>query len=209
MAEKFRLAVSVGHTPEIYGALNKGTNLKEYDVCMRYRAPLLALLEADTRVVEFAVQPGVPLAERIHIINDVHKKDPFDLAIELHMNSFHRPDPQYSEVYHYAHVDKDTGKTVSSKMGQLYGDVFLNALAYKMMMGDGKNDGVSEPFGDEAWERERYGFVKGCLPPALVIEPTFLSNEDVVKGIITGDLIARMAIGCYEGVVACIEEVFK
>jgi len=203
----FRLAVSVGHTTTMPGARHKGTDLNEHDVCMRYRAPLMELLAADRRVNEFMVQPDVPLSERIRIINDVHRRTPFDLAIELHMNSFRRPEPNYTEVYHFAR--KNSGKTVSSKMGRAYGDTFLVELQYAMGLSDGKNDGLSEPFGDEPWERERYGFVKGCIPPALVIEPAFLSNDDMAKAIIAEDLIARMAIGCYEGVAACIEEVFE
>ena len=200
MAEKFRLAVSVGHTTSAPGARHENTNLNEHDVCMRYWAPLMALLETDRRLDVLAVQPGVPLAERIKIINEVHKKNPFGLAIELHMNSFYTPIPNYAEVYHYARRD---GR--SSVDGQMYGDAFLTPLAEVMGSGDGKRDGLSEPFGDEAWERERYKYVRGVDVAALVIEPAFLSSDDVAREIIEGGLIPSMAIGCYLGLVACME----
>lgn len=196
-----RVSISVGHTPGAPGAVHAGTRLREYDVALRVRNVLLALFEHDRRIEVFPVQPGIALVRRVEIVNRTHRETPFDLAVDLHMNACVDPRPNYAEVYHFATPD---GR--SSVRGREYGDLFLTALAAEMGTGDGKNDGVSEPFGDEEWERERWGFVRGTAPPALVVEPAFISNDDVARAIIAGGLVTTMAIGCYRGLVACLED---
>lgn len=198
--EPFRVSISVGHTHEAPGAKHEGTNLKEYNVCVDYLDVLVAVLGPDRRFDVVVVMDGVRLANRIEIVNSAHRDDPLELAIELHMNAFRTADPNYAEVYHFAYPD---GR--SSSLGKSYGDTFLGPLAEEMGSGDGKHDGLSEPFGDEEWERERWGFVRGCAPPALIVEPAFISNDVVAREIIESGLATRMAVGCYRSLVACLE----
>lgn len=206
---KFRIAISVGHGKKRQGlslindpgARNPNSDLSEFTVCKKYRKILIELLSYDKRFEFFAVTPNIPLDSRIRVINSLHKDKPFDLAIELHMNSYKRPEPNYAEIYHYATLHN--GETISSIKGKKYGDAFLEAVISELQFGDGKNDGLSEPFGDEEWETHRYGFVKGCIPPALIIEPAFISNDMVSNGIILGGLIPSIGIACYRGLVAC------
>lgn len=195
-----RVSISVGHTVAHPGAVHQGTNLKEHDVCLRYREVLFALLKHDRRFDVVEVLPGISLRSRITAVNSTHKDDPIDLAIELHMNAFRSPGPNYTEVYHFAYPNG-----TSSVRGKAYGDAFLTPLVGELGYGDGKRDGLSEPFGDTAEEREHYGFVRGCVPPALVIEPAFISNDAVVTGIIEHGLVPSMASGCYRGLVVCLE----
>lgn len=209
--DRFRVAISTGHGKKRLansqviddpGAINPSLILSEYDVCVKYRHILLNLLEWDRRFDIFPVPLAVPLYDRTRTINCKHSEDPFDLAIELHMNSFSNPDADYTEVLHYA--KKVGGETVSSVMGKKYGDVFLLPMMEELSAKDMKNDGLSEPFGDEDWEKAHYGFVKGCQPPALVIESAFISNTKRVEQIKTGELFSMMAMGCYKGLISCL-----
>jgi len=192
MSEILRVSISVGHTNRHPGARHEATSLREFDVSMRYRNVLL-----DDVV---PVLPDVSLKNRVGLVNSVHHEQSLDLAIDLHMNAVENPRPHYAEVYHYCTPDG-----VSSRLGKAYGDAFLLPLVEEVGAIDGKNDKLSEPFGDQPWERERYGFVKGAEPPALVIEPAFLSNDETARRIITEGFIVLMAVGCYKGLVACLE----
>lgn len=195
-----RVSISVGHTESHPGAIHAGTNLKEYDVSLRYRHGLLALLEHDRRFDVYQVMPNLGIDARVQAVNSGHQIKPLDLAIDLHMNANANPVPNYSEVYHFCYPDG-----TSSSRGRIYGDAFLDPLVDEMKIGDGKRDGLSEPFGDEEWERERWTFVRGCASPALVIEPAFISNDHAVDQIIQHGMVSTMAMGCYRGLVACLE----
>lgn len=201
MSGVLRVSVSVGHTNRCPGARHEATALREFDVSKRYRDVLLAMLEQDRH--RFDVVPimlDLPIDRRVEVVNSAHYEETLDLAIDLHMNSFRRPEPNYVEVYHYCTPDG-----VSSGRGKAYGDAFLLPLIEEVGALDGKNDKLSEPFGDEEWERERYGFVRGVAPPALVIEPAFLSHDDTARRIIESGFVVLMAVGCYKGLVACLE----
>lgn len=207
---KFRLALSTGHGKKRLpdhtiiddpGAVND--NLTEIYVCRQYRAALLSLLQLDARFEVIPIQLGLALDQRIFLINGWHRERRIDLAVELHMNSFTDPSADYTEIYHYA--TQVNGETVSSHWGRLYGNKLLTPLTVELRARDGRHDAVSEPFGDEEWERHRWGFVRGCAPPALIIEPAFLSNPDRYDQILNGDFYSRAAIGIYRGLTACLE----
>jgi len=208
---KFRLALSTGHGKKRLkdysvvddpGAVNK--NLTEAYVCRQYRTGLLALLQLDARFEVIPVPLGLTLDQRLFLINGYHRDTPIDLAIELHLNSFADPSADYTEVYHYARMVN--GETISSHLGKKYGDKLLTPLTVELETLDGRSDGLSEPFGDEEWERHRWGFVRGCIPPSLIIEPAFISNEKRYNQILNGDFCSRAAIGIYKGLCAIVEE---
>ena len=195
-----RVSISVGHTESHPGAIHAGTNLKEYDVSLRYRHGLLALLEHDRRFDVYQVMPNLGIDARVQAVNSGHQIKPLDLAIDLHMNANANPVPNYSEVYHFCYPDG-----TSSSRGRIYGDAFLDPLVDEMKIGDGKRDGLSEPFGDEDWESHRNYFVTATAPPALILEPFFISNHDRARAVVEGGLISDTAIATYRGLVLALD----
>ena len=57
MSDSLRVSISVGHTNVAPGARHEATALREFDVSLRYRNVLIAMLEHDRRFENHRLLP--------------------------------------------------------------------------------------------------------------------------------------------------------
>jgi len=207
MSDQFRLAVSIGHgykksggtlVPDP-GAKNAAMSFEEHKIVVKIWRVLKALLDPDRRFDVIEIPIGLPLQDRVDAINRANEAEDVDLAVELHLNANTDPLPDYPEIYHFA-----SASGVSSVRGKRYGDAMLPA--YVEAFGrDGKRDGLSEPFGDEDWESHRNYFCTYTAPPALILEPFFITNNERAQEVVLGGLVSETAIATYRGLVLALD----
>ena len=175
-----KIALSIGHYFKMekgdfsfdIGAMNAKHQITEAEVVFDIRHKLIGLLRSTS--IEIIEIPKASLQERIRILNCLHQFEFFDLAIEIHMNAVIDKKIYGSEVLYCPGSIK--GKQAASEI-----------LAGIMEIAGLKNRGIKE--------RPDLGFLTETLPPAVITEADFISNNGVAKRLKTGNLISRIAMG--------------
>lgn len=173
-----RVAISTGHgfsntKKSGYaidpGAVNKGVGITEATAVGRCGSLLMEILrDSPIDAVEI---PHCSLQERIQIINVLHKKNPFNLAIEIHLNSFYKKSVRGTEVWFCKNSVK--GQSAALIMRAAIGEIL-----------ESKNRGVRS---------KNLAFLNDTLPPAIITEAEFISSPIVADELKTGILIQKIA----------------
>lgn len=145
-----RIAVSVGHGLSDPGAVNG--DLCEHLIVYGIAWKLREALTAKGHNVE-PISCFQPLIGKIKEINAEHAVKPFDLAVEIHLNSAADPKANGTECLYFSPKNQPLATQLSGALSKALGT---------------RNRG--------AIKRDNLGFLKQTNPPALIIEVLFISN---------------------------------
>src|SRR5688572_3252762 len=113
-----RIAVSVGHGLHDPGAVNDEhcEHLIAYQIAWRLREAL-----TDRRHTVEPISCFQHLAAKIKEVNRLHDIKPFDLAVEIHLNSSVDPKANGTEVLYYSDKNKLLAARISKSIAQSIG----------------------------------------------------------------------------------------
>src|SRR3990167_6593637 len=146
-----RIALSTGHGFRDPGA-TRG-DLYEHLIAYQISWRLVEALTDRGHTVEF-ISCFQPLSGKIKQVNASHKLHPFDLAMEIHLNSSANPQANGTEVLHYSNKNKLLAARVSQSIESSIGLRDRGAV-----------------------KRTGLGFLTKTAPPALIIETMFISSS--------------------------------
>ena len=200
-----RVALSVGHGQKRSGgqvlddpgAVHESLGVSEHQTCLRIQRILVPMLEEFPGLDVDPVPTGVHLAERVRYIVDKHGGKPYDLAVELHMNGA-VPQAHGTESLHYP--DSELGIRWADRLNQWMVDV-LGTRDRGIKEGWYRQDHphrVDYPGDVEGDEILDY-FLRATPCPAVIVEPEFITNDDVAGWAINGDFVQRTAWALFCG----------
>lgn len=116
------IALSVGHSILKNGTITSANGIiNEYKYCKEIAPIIKRYLEQLGHCVELIICPEKTFTTsseeksyKLNIINNKSKK--FDLVTELHLNAFHTPDANGTEVYYYSNAGKVFADRIQKKM---------------------------------------------------------------------------------------------
>lgn len=145
-----RIAVSVGHGLSDPGAVNGDLceHLIVYGIVWRLREALAAKGHDAEPISCFQT-----LSSKIREINEAHAVKPFELAIEIHLNSAADPKSNGTECLYFSPKNEPLATQLSGVLSKALGTRSRGAI-----------------------KRDNLGFLKQTNPPALIIEVLFISS---------------------------------
>lgn len=116
------IALSVGHSILKNGTITSANGIiNEYKYCKDIAPIIKRYLEQLGHTVELILCPEKTFTAsseeksyKLNIINNKSKK--FDLVAELHLNAFHNPDANGTEIYYYSNAGKIVADRIQKKM---------------------------------------------------------------------------------------------
>lgn len=187
-----RVALSVGHGQKRSGeqvvndpgAVHESLGVTEYDTCRRIHRCLMPMLEEYPGIEVVPVPVGIPLQDRVKFIVGERESMGLDLAVELHMNGA-VPEAHGTESLHYP----------GSELGIRWAER-LNSWMVEVL---GTRDrGIKEGY----YRLDESNLVDWFLrapgtPPAVIVEPEFITNAAVAGWVINGDFIQHVAFAIF------------
>ena len=122
--------------------------------------------------------PRTHIVDRVKIVNVFHEIKPFDLAVEIHMNSFSNSSVSGTEVLYY-HSDIKS---------QRYAKIMSASISKRI----GSRNRGAKP-------RVNLAFLRGAPCPAIMTESEFISNPQVLQRLKRGDFVRDIFRGHAEG----------
>jgi N-acetylmuramoyl-L-alanine amidase len=176
-----RVAISMGHA--FSDKAGRGYQLDPGYVNEEYRIPesdvvglcgrlLMDILKYPVGIEATRI-PRCSLEERIEIINAMHQINPFDLAVEIHLNAFRDHRVRGTEVWY--NPNQPGGKEAAGN--------FAYQISRTLRS---RNRGAKSS--------TRLAFVRNVVPTSVLTESEFLSNS-TIAGAVKDFLIPKIAWG--------------
>lgn len=157
-----KIAICVGHNSRNKGAFSKYLNQTEFDYNKRVAEILKKISCNDVQIFYRKWQNGYN-KEISELANKVNKHN-FDLALELHFNSYNTIANGAEALYFH-----------KSKIGLELATAFSQRISF---IYDIENRGA-KPLKNES--QNGFGFVQKLKAPALILEPFFGDNKEAEK----------------------------
>ena len=189
-----RVAISAGHALALKGkklvsdpgAVNKKYSLTEAKEVGKIQDLIFKISrESAAEGLEIIRICRIPLQERIRLINYLHEKCPLDLAVEIHLNASKSKRVSGTEVLYWP----------SSEKGKFFADVFLSQIAKEL---SSKKRGIKS--------RRDLAFLRNCVPPSIITESEFITNEEVAKLLKKGILQPLIAFAHFRALLEILKE---
>ena len=157
-----KIAICVGHNSRSKGAFSKFLNQTEFDYNKRVAGILKEISCHDIHI--FYRKSQNSYNKEISELADQVNKHHFDLALELHFNSFNGIANGVEALYfHNSKVGLELATEFSKRISFVYDSLNRGA---KPLTNDGQNG---------------FGFVQKLKAPAIILEPFFGDNEEAIK----------------------------
>lgn len=157
-----KIAICVGHNSRSKGAFSKYLNQTEFDFNKRV-AEILKQISCNEVQIFYRKWQNSYNKEISELANQVNKQH-FDLALEMHFNSFNGIANGVEALYFH-----------KSKIGLELATAFSQRISF---IYDIQNRGA-KPLNNES--QNGFGFVQKMKAPALILEPFFGDNKEALK----------------------------
>lgn len=190
-----RIILSAGHDNRWYGAENQRYGLREHTCALQVCDLVMSAFRNNPQVKFLDTLPHQDtfshrldsLDWKIHVINEMPRIEPIDLAIELHFNACESHNAHGAEVLYV------------SKAGKKYAKIFQPLLENF----DGKYDGR------EIKHFSTLKFLNETIMPAIILEPLFLDNTWDVQSLLTYRGRRKVADAIVEGIREAMRKDYK
>lgn len=192
-----RVVIDYGHGGEKSGAVYGDAMEKDLALSTgRKIYEALHFLEAGRKIEVLLTRDAdydVPIAVRCELINAHHAQKPIELSTSIHYNAAQTPSASGFEVYYAANSKKGM-----SAAGHIAESVRLAGVALR-----GNGAKTTEQLG------RRLAMIHDPIPPAVLIEVGYLSNEKDRLRALTPASREQTARAIAEGIWKYLEENFK
>lgn len=194
-----KILLVVGHQKSAQGAVNRELSISEWEFNSRL-VPMIAERLGDMAVV---LNRDIPHWKKAPVINELHAKTPFVAVVEFHLNSCDKDKKVNYCLAKYARGSKH-GQELSIELLGVLKSLGLKPAQWAETSPAGvfptdktppKDQQNGEWWDKNGWRYRGATFLWKTQPPAVLLEPFFISCTDFLKATNSPGGLDRLAVG--------------